>query len=85
MKLQESGPGELKMGCEEHVVTSEQDIMDLVTEGNNLRKVAETNMNVQSSRSHTIFSIVRILIITVFFSCVDQCNTTNTFHPISDY
>lgn len=58
LKIQESGPGELNIGCAERVVTSEKEIMDLVTEGNHLRKVAETNMNVQSSRSHTIFSIV---------------------------
>lgn len=60
LKIQETGPGELKIGCEEHIVTSEKEIMDLVNDGNNLRKVAETAMNVQSSRSHTIFSIVSI-------------------------
>lgn len=32
--------------------------MDLLSQGNKERKVAETKMNVQSSRSHTIFSIV---------------------------
>lgn len=58
LKIQEVGGGELNIGFVEKPVASEQQIMDLVTEGNNLRKVAETNMNVQSSRSHTIFSIV---------------------------
>lgn len=42
----------------EKLVNSEQHIMELVQLGNKERKVGETNMNVQSSRSHTIFSIV---------------------------
>lgn len=60
LKIQETGNGELSIGCVEKIVASEQQIMELVAVGNNLRKVAETNMNVQSSRSHTIFSIVSV-------------------------
>lgn len=60
LKIQESGPGGLNIGCAERMVTTEKEIMDLVSEGTNFRKVAETNMNVQSSRSHTIFSIVSV-------------------------
>lgn len=58
VKIQEQANGELHIERKEMIVTSEKCIMDLLNEGNNLRKVAETNMNVQSSRSHTIFSIM---------------------------
>lgn len=58
VKIQEQANGELHIERKEMIVTSEKCIMDLLIEGNNLRKVAETNMNVQSSRSHTIFSIM---------------------------
>lgn len=58
VKIQEHSNGELHIERKEIIVTSEKCIMDLLNEGNNLRKVAETNMNVQSSRSHTIFSIM---------------------------
>lgn len=58
VKIQEQANGELHIERKEMIVTSEKCIMNLLNEGNNLRKVAETNMNVQSSRSHTIFSIM---------------------------
>lgn len=58
VKIQEIANGELHIERKEIIVTSEEGIMKLLDGGNNLRKVAETNMNVQSSRSHAIFSIV---------------------------
>lgn len=48
----------MKFGCTGQHVRCEDDIMKLVEAGNNHRKVAETNMNVQSSRSHAILQIV---------------------------
>ena len=58
IKIQELPSGELKFGCTGQNVRSEDDILKLVEAGNNHRKVAETNMNVQSSRSHAILQIV---------------------------
>lgn len=58
LKIQESGSGDTTVNSVEKIVNSEQMIMDLLSQGNKERRVAETKMNVQSSRSHTIFSIV---------------------------
>lgn len=58
LKIHEDTNGETKVNCIEKLVNSEEGIMALITEGNKERKVAETNMNTQSSRSHTIFTIV---------------------------
>lgn len=58
LKIQETGTGETTVKSVEKIVNSEQSIVELLSQGNKERKVAETKMNVQSSRSHTIFSIV---------------------------
>lgn len=58
IKIQEFPNGELKFGCNGQKVQHEDDILKLVDAGNNHRKVAETNMNVQSSRSHAILQVV---------------------------
>lgn len=60
LKIKETGNGDHTVNSVEKIVNSEQMIMDLLSHGNKERKVAETKMNVQSSRSHTIFSIVSI-------------------------
>lgn len=60
LKIQEIGNGDVNVNCVEKFVNSEESIMELLHQGNKERKVAETNMNVQSSRSHTIFSIVSV-------------------------
>lgn len=60
LKIKETGNGDHSVNSVEKIVNSEQMIMDLLAQGNKERKVAETKMNVQSSRSHTIFSIVSI-------------------------
>ena len=39
-------------------VTSFEDILDLMDEGNKARTVAATNMNETSSRSHAVFTII---------------------------
>lgn len=58
LKIQEHTNGDINVNCIEKMVESEQHIMELVQLGSKTRVVAETSMNVQSSRSHTIFSIV---------------------------
>lgn len=57
LKIKELPNGELNIGEGEYV-RSEDEILKLVDRGNLHRKVAETNMNVQSSRSHAILQIV---------------------------
>jgi kinesin family protein 5 len=39
-------------------VTSEQDIADLITIGDNAKAVSATQMNARSSRSHSLFMIL---------------------------
>lgn len=61
LKIKELPSGELIFGDSSHggkPVSSEDDILKEVDTGNSHRKVAETNMNVQSSRSHAILQIV---------------------------
>lgn len=77
IKIQELPHGELKFGCTGQKVKCEDDILKLVEAGNNHRKVAETNMNVQSSRSHAILQIVsRLFIIST------KINALNLEQPI---
>ncbi len=45
-------------GLSQLAVISDQEIDDLIIEGNKSRTVASTNMNNESSRSHAVFSIV---------------------------
>ncbi len=45
-------------GAEEVIVSSIEDIMDLLREGESNRHYASTTMNHVSSRSHTIFRLV---------------------------
>ncbi|XP_051933231.1 kinesin heavy chain [Hippocampus zosterae] len=44
-------------GCTERFVTSPDEVMDVIDEGNVNRHIAVTNMNEHSSRSHSIFLI----------------------------
>ena len=49
------------VGLEESVVTTEEQLLSIMDIGNKKRKVAETKMNERSSRSHSIFRLVRKL------------------------
>jgi len=44
-------------GLSEVVVKNEKELRDLLNRGNKVRKIAETSMNMRSSRSHTCFTI----------------------------
>lgn len=57
LKIKELPGGDVNVG-DGQLVRSEDEIINLVDNGNVFRKVAETNMNVQSSRSHAILQIV---------------------------
>ena len=55
---QDSGGKGFYVECQEVVVTNEDQIYSLLEAGNELRTVAATDMNAQSSRSHAIFRLV---------------------------
>lgn len=59
MKDAEEG---LSFGCTAQIVTTEDEILNLIECGNSIRKVAQTNMNVQSSRSHAILQLVSLFL-----------------------
>lgn len=46
------------LDCEEETISEIADVMELLSRGEALRHVGETDMNKRSSRSHTIFSII---------------------------
>lgn len=45
-------------GLHEEYVTSPEDVLKVMEQGEKFRHVGETNMNDRSSRSHTIFRII---------------------------
>ena len=61
-----NGRGTYCHGLREVQVTSVEDVLQILTEAQQKRQVAETRMNKQSSRSHCLFSVV---IHTVAVSC----------------
>ena len=46
------------VGLTESVVTSVEDVLKLITSGNNLRTSGQTSANSHSSRSHAVFQII---------------------------
>ena len=46
------------VGLTETVVTSVEDVLKLITSGNNLRTSGQTSANSHSSRSHAVFQII---------------------------
>lgn len=82
IKIQEFPNGELKFGCTGRKVQHEDDILLLVDAGNNYRKVAETNMNVQSSRSHAILQVVSRNTINSIEFCLTKALNRLTFFSV---
>lgn len=58
LKIHESNSGDIVTNCTEFICNSAQQIIQHMTNGNQKRKIGETNMNDRSSRSHTIFKII---------------------------
>ncbi|CAL5088326.1 unnamed protein product [Urochloa decumbens] len=54
-------------GLREEIVTCAGQVMDFMSFGESHRHIGETNMNVYSSRSHTIFRMVWLIFICIFF------------------
>lgn len=57
LKIRQGSTGVFVEGLEERVVASPEDIMRYMEEGNKNRSVGSTEMNAQSSRSHSILSV----------------------------
>ena len=45
------------VGLQESNVNSVEDVLKLITQGNNLRTSGQTSANVNSSRSHAVFQV----------------------------
>ncbi|XP_037708445.1 kinesin-like protein KIN-7I [Drosophila subpulchrella] len=58
LKIHEASNGVVNVNCEECIITSEDDLLRHLCNGNKERTVGETNMNERSSRSHAIFRII---------------------------
>ena len=50
--------GAVVEGLHEHIVKSPEEVLDIIEQGEKHRHYGETNMNVRSSRSHTIFRLI---------------------------
>ncbi|CAL9025917.1 unnamed protein product [Prunus brigantina] len=55
--MEDGKGGVLVRGLEEEIVTSASEIFTLLERGSSKRRTAETLLNKQSSRSHSLFSI----------------------------
>lgn len=60
LKIHEQANGEVNVNCIEHIIKSEEEMIQYLYSGNLKRKIGETKMNERSSRSHSIFRIVSI-------------------------
>ena len=50
------------VGLQESNVNSVEDVLKLITQGNNLRTSGQTSANVNSSRSHAVFQVKIVMI-----------------------
>jgi hypothetical protein len=57
LEVRESIEGILISRLTEKEVTSAQEVLDIMAKGDDIRNVAETKLNAESSRSHSIFRI----------------------------
>lgn len=67
MKVHEDINGQVFVKCKEEVTNSPEHVLAIMNKGNKSRRIGETNMNERSSRSHTIFRIVRT---PIFFNTI---------------
>lgn len=66
--------------CSEEKVTCIQDVLQLISKGTRNRKIASTNMNRESSRSHAVFTAIIKMIQTL--SSDEQIIKTARFHIV---
>ena len=59
LRVLEDGKQQVQVvGLTESVVSSVEDVLKLITSGNNLRTSGQTSANQHSSRSHAVFQII---------------------------
>ncbi|XP_016979176.2 kinesin-like protein KIN-7O [Drosophila rhopaloa] len=58
LKIHESGHGIVKVNCEECIVTSEDELLSLLSKKNKELTVGESNVNERTRHSHAIFRII---------------------------
>jgi len=63
LKIHEDQNGQVFVNCKEEVTNCPENVMLIMNKGNKNRRIGETNMNERSSRSHTIFRIVKMLLL----------------------
>ncbi|KAG4075536.1 hypothetical protein HA402_003361 [Bradysia odoriphaga] len=56
--INQNGDNDVRLTNKEEIVSDGDTILNILTQGNRLRKAAQTNMNELSSRSHAIFRII---------------------------
>lgn len=61
LKIHEDTNGQVFVKCKEEITNCPENVLSIMNKGNKRKKIEETNMNERSSRSHTIFRIVRML------------------------
>lgn len=57
LRIHEDVNGQVFVKCKEEVTNCPEDVLSMMSKGNRIRRIGETNMNERSSRSHTIFRI----------------------------
>ena len=65
LKIHETSSGNVTVNCKEYVTNTVEQIIEYMQLGNKTKRIGETNMNDRSSRSHTIFRIVRNIILII--------------------
>lgn len=58
--INQNGDNDVRLTNKEEIVSDGDTILNILTQGNRLRKAAQTTMNELSSRSHAIFRIVSL-------------------------
>lgn len=69
LKIHEDINGQVFVKCKEEVTNCPENVLSIMNKGNKKRRIGETNMNERSSRSHTIFRIVRM---PIFFNIIHK-------------
>lgn len=72
MNINQDGDSDVKLSNKEVLVSSEEMIMNIINQGDAIRKKALTKMNESSSRSHAIFRVVSDGSITEHFSILNS-------------
>lgn len=73
LKIHEDINGQVFVHCKEEVTNCPENVLSLMSKGNKHRRIGETNMNERSSRSHTIFRIVRMPLLNFMYKIVQDC------------